>query len=140
MDIRAEISLFTRPRRFGKTLNMNMLKTFFEISKEDTSIYFKNKKIWQQGEKYTQQQGKYPVIFLSFKDVNKYTWDSLFARLAETIRDEYIRHSELKDSKKISEADAKFYKKFLQKQLMKLIMLSVFCVYRRCLASTMSSQ
>ena len=113
LDIRAEISLFTRPRRFGKTLNMNMLKTFFEISAEDTSVYFKNKKIWQQGEKYTQQQGKYPVIFLSFKDVNKYTWDSLFARLAETIRDEYIRHAELNDSKKISEADTNFYKKII---------------------------
>ena len=57
LDERAAISLFTRPRRFGKTLNMNMLKTFFEKSAEDTSVYFKDKKIWQQGEKYTQYQG-----------------------------------------------------------------------------------
>lgn len=111
LDERAAISLFTRPRRFGKTLNMNMLKTFFEKSAEDTSVYFKDKKIWQQGEKYTQYQGKYPVIFLSFKDANKYTWAELYPRLIETIRDEYIRHSELKNSNKISDPD--FYKKIV---------------------------
>ena len=111
VDERAAISLFTRPRRFGKTLNMNMLKTFFEKSAEDTSVYFKDKKIWQQGEKYTQYQGKYPVIFLSFKDANKYTCAELYPRLIETIRDEYIRHSELKNSNKISDPD--FYKKIV---------------------------
>ena len=88
-----------------------MLKTFFEKSAEDTSVYFKDKKIWQQGEKYMQYQGKYPVIFLSFKDANKYTWAELYPRLIETIRDEYIRHSELKNSNKISDPD--FYKKIV---------------------------
>lgn len=111
LDTKAEIALFTRPRRFGKTLNMNMLKTFFEKSAEDTSIYFQKKKIWQCGEEYTQHQGKYPVIFLSFKDANKYTWAELYPRLVETIRDEYIRHSELKSSNKISDPD--FYKKII---------------------------
>ena len=65
----AEVTLITRPRRFGKTLNMDMLRTFFEKTPEDTSKYFKDKKIWQAGEKYTSQQGKYPIIFLSLKDV-----------------------------------------------------------------------
>ena len=111
LDERAAISLFTRPRRFGKTLNMDMLKTFFEISEEDTSIYFKDKKIWQQGEDYTQYQGKYPVIFLSFKDASKYSWEELYPRLIETIRDEYVRHIELKTSDKISDLD--FYKKIV---------------------------
>lgn len=69
LDERAVITLFTRPRRFGKTLNMDMLRTFFEKTPEDTSKYFKDKKIWQAGEKYTSQQGKYPIIFLSLKDV-----------------------------------------------------------------------
>ena len=111
LDERTEISLFTRPRRFGKTLNMDMLRTFFEKSDEDTSIYFKNKKIWTQGEAYTKHQGKYPVIFLSFKDTNKLTWSELYPRLVETIRDEFFRHSELKDSEKISNPD--FYKKII---------------------------
>ena len=68
------VSLFTRPRRFGKTLNMDMLRTFFENTGEDTSQYFINKKIWACGEAYRAHQGKYPVIFLSFKDVKCKTW------------------------------------------------------------------
>ena len=51
------VSLFTRPRRFGKTLNMDMLRVFFEISDEDTSIYFKEKAIWKCGQEYTRHQG-----------------------------------------------------------------------------------
>ena len=69
LDNRPQVSLFTRPRRFGKTLNMDMLRVFFEQSKEDTSIYFKDKNIWKCGKPYTSYQGQYPVIFLTFKDV-----------------------------------------------------------------------
>lgn len=98
LDEAAAISLFTRPRRFGKTLNMNMLRTFFEKTQEDTSKYFKDKKIWQQGEEYTSHQGKYPVIFLSFKDAKQNTWEEMYAEICETIRDEFFRHFELKDS------------------------------------------
>lgn len=98
LDEAAAISLFTRPRRFGKTLNMNMLRTFFEKTEEDTSKYFKDKKIWQQGEEYTSHQGKYPVIFLSFKDAKQNTWEEMYAEICETIRDEFFRHLELTDS------------------------------------------
>lgn len=101
LDGAAAISLFTRPRRFGKTLNMNMLRTFFEKTQEDTSKYFKDKKIWQQGEVYTSHQGKYPVIFLSFKDAKQNTWEEMYAEICETIRDEFFRHLELTDSPKV---------------------------------------
>ena len=57
LDRKPLVSLFTRPRRFGKTLNMDMLRVFFEISDEDTSIYFKEKAIWKCGEEYTRHQG-----------------------------------------------------------------------------------
>ena len=56
LDQKPLVSLFTRPRRFGKTLNMDMLRVFFEISDEDTSIYFKEKAIWKCGQEYTRQQ------------------------------------------------------------------------------------
>ena len=56
LDEEANIILFTRPRRFGKTLNMDMLRTFFEKTSEDTSGYFTDKNIWQQGEKYIKHQ------------------------------------------------------------------------------------
>lgn len=101
IDDEAEIKLFTRPRRFGKTLNMDMLRTFFEKTDEDTSKYFVNKKIWQQGEDYTRHQGKYPVIFLSFKDAKQNTWEEMYDELKETIKDEYCRHYELASSTKV---------------------------------------
>lgn len=116
LDEGVEISLFTRPRRFGKTLNMDMLRTFFEKTQEDTSIYFRDKKIWQQGEEYTQQQGSYPVIFLSLKDIKAVNWETAFNLLKLTIRAEFARHGELEGSSKITKADADFYKKILADQ------------------------
>ena len=79
LDDLPKVSLFTRPRRFGKTLTMDMLRVFFEKSDEDTSRYFADKRIWAYGEKYTSYQGKYPVIYLSFKDVKFDTWEDTFA-------------------------------------------------------------
>ena len=60
LDERPQVALFTRPRRFGKTLNMDMLRTFFEKTDEDTSVYFRGKAIWKQGEKYQAYQGNTP--------------------------------------------------------------------------------
>ena len=103
LDDGSSFVLFTRPRRFGKTLNMDMLRTFFEKTDEDTSRYFTDKKIWAQGEEYTRHQGKYPVIFLSFKDAKQNTWEEMYAELQETIKDEFYRHYELKDSEKVKD-------------------------------------
>lgn len=61
--------IFTRPRRFGKSLNLSMIRTFFEKTESDNSVYFKNLDIWKCGDKYTSEQGKYPVINLDLKDV-----------------------------------------------------------------------
>lgn len=74
LDERPMVSLFLRPRRSGKTLNMDMLRVFFEKTKEDTSCYFRNKMIWSCGEQYQKHQGKYPVIFVTFKDVKFRNW------------------------------------------------------------------
>ncbi len=103
LDSIPKVSLFTRPRRFGKTLNMDMLRVFFEKSDEDTSVYFKDKKIWDCGQKYRDYQGQYPVIFISFKDVKKESWESTLDRIAEIITVEYKRHSELAESDKIQD-------------------------------------
>lgn len=95
LDERPMVSLFTRPRRFGKTLTMDMLRTFFEKTEEDTSGYFKDKKIWQCGEWYQNYQGKYPVIFLSFKDVKFETWEQTLDNIAKVLQAEFGRHKEL---------------------------------------------
>ena len=95
LDKKPLVSLFTRPRRFGKTLNMDMLRVFFEISNEDTSKYFKDKAIWNCGELYRSHQGKYPVIFLSFKDVKFDSWELTLAKISELLQEEFGRHIEL---------------------------------------------
>ncbi|MBP3567689.1 MAG: AAA family ATPase [Lachnospiraceae bacterium] len=92
------VSLFTRPRRFGKTLNMDMLRVFFEKTSEDTSIYFKDKLIWKCGSEYTDYQGKYPVIFLTFKDVKCNSWAETMEKLCRLIALEFQRHVELEIS------------------------------------------
>lgn len=113
LDERPLVSLFTRPRRFGKTLTMDMLRTFFEKTEEDTSIYFKDKKIWQCGDYYRSFQGKYPVIFLSFKDVKFNTWAETLVSLRELIMREAYRHLELKDSTACDALDKRNFNRLL---------------------------
>ena len=98
LDKKPMVSLFTRPRRFGKTLNMHMLRVFFEKTNDDTSVYFKDKQIWQCGDYYTKHQGQYPVIFLTFKDVKSMTWEETFQKIRRLISLEFIRHNELETS------------------------------------------
>jgi len=113
LDERPMVSLFTRPRRFGKTLNMDMLRTFFEKSDEDTSIYFRNKKIWTCGKKYRDYQGKYPVIFVSFKDVKCETWQDTYGNIYKLLQKEFERHLELLDSPALNEYNKQKIKDFL---------------------------
>lgn len=102
LDEIPKVSLFTRPRRFGKTLTMDMLRTFFEATDEDTSVYFCDKKIWRCGEQYQKHQGQYPVIFLTFKDVKCDTWEKSYNLIIQLIQKEYIRHSELAHSETVT--------------------------------------
>ena len=113
LDEETNIILFTRPRRFGKTLNMDMLRTFFEKTAEDTSKYFVDKKIWQQGKEYIKHQGQYPVIFLSLKDVKSSNWQNTADILKYIIVTEYSRHAELEKSSQLSRADSAFYKRII---------------------------
>jgi hypothetical protein len=116
LDRKAYVSLFTRPRRFGKTLNMDMLRVFFEISEEDTSRYFTDKAIWKSGAEYREHQGKYPVIFLSFKDVKFDSWEATFVKISELLQEEFGRHSELKDSGRLKDYEIDFFRKVLNGQ------------------------
>ncbi len=102
LDAMPMVSLFTRPRRFGKTLNMDMLRVFFEKTEEDTSVYFKDREIWACGERYLRHQGQYPVIFLSFKDVKCLSWAETFQKIRKLISLECIRHGELEHSQVLS--------------------------------------
>ena len=111
------VSLFTRPRRFGKTLNMDMLRVFFEKTPEDTSIYFKDKYIWQCGDYYTKHQGQYPVIFLSFKDVKCSSWQETFQKISKLISLEFMRHNELESSSALSSYEKEQYHRFASENI-----------------------
>ena len=97
IDLGSEALLLPRPRRFGKTLNLSMLRYFFEKTEADTSYLFRHLKIWQAGEEYTGKQGKYPVIFLTFKDVKTAQWNECLGEIKDIIGEEYKRHDYLLD-------------------------------------------
>ena len=113
LDQKPMVSLFTRPRRFGKTLNMDMLRVFFEISEDDTSKYFTDKAIWKCGEEYRTQQGIYPVVFLTFKDVKFDTWEATIHKIRGLLQEEYGRHPELASSDKIADYEKEYFQKVL---------------------------
>ncbi len=117
LDFRPKVSLFTRPRRFGKTLAMDMLKTYFEISDTDNARYFRSLKIWSCGETYRQEQGKYPVIAVTFKDIKYGTWGKALEAIHQVIAKEYRRHIYLLDSDKCNSYDKKYFKDLLDGNL-----------------------
>ena len=128
IDERPMVTLFTRPRRFGKTLNMDMLRTYFERSDKDTSVYFRDKKIWSCGQKYRDYQGRYPVIFLTFKDVKFDTWEETFAALRDIFAKEAQRHKELQSSEKCDGYSRKVYERLAAQQKWNYLRHSLICL------------
>ena len=99
LEQKSIVTLFTRPRRFGKTLAQSMLKTFFEKEMlpdgtvADNSVYFQGKKIMAAGEEYIKHMGQYPVIFLSLKSAKQPALWTASEKLQEELIKEYRRHS-----------------------------------------------
>ena len=89
-----DITLITRPRRFGKTLNMDMLKCFFSNQYQDKGYLFEGLNIWKE-EKYQQLQGTYPVIYLSFADVKQTNYKDAVLKIKKIITDVYQQYIEL---------------------------------------------
>jgi len=114
IDNDAEAVLCTRPRRFGKTLNQTMLKCFFEdtapIGGKDTRALFRGLKIEEAGERYMERQGKYPVIFLSFKEAKLKSFDRSCNRLKEYIAKEFERHAYVTE-KMVGDHNLKLFKR-----------------------------
>ena len=113
LDQKPLVSLFTRPRRFGKTLNMDMLRVFFEISDEDTGRFFTDKKIWKCGESYRSHQGKYPVIFLTFKDVKFTSWEATRDKIRSLLQEEYGRHESILSGDRLAEYEKEYFIRIL---------------------------
>ena len=101
MDNKSIVILVTRPRRFGKTLNMSMLKYYFDCTKKDSKELFDGLKIMEQEEKYTSKLGYYPCIYLTLKDVTEVNYENMILNLKTAISDMYLEHIYLLDSDKI---------------------------------------
>ena len=98
LDSGSKVTLFTRPRRFGKTLNMSMLRRYFEKTEEDSSYLFDSLKILGAGEKCREYMGQYPVISISLKSMKKPDYNEAFVEFKNLIAGEVWRHKELLDS------------------------------------------
>ena len=97
LEERSKVKLFTRPRRFGKTLNMSMLRYFFDVkNKEENRKLFENLEISKS--EYFEEQGKYPVISISFRNYDKENWETGFRTIRTTIANVYAENKFLMDS------------------------------------------
>ncbi len=109
-----KLALIPRPRRFGKTLNMSMLRYFFEKTKESNSHLFFPYKIWQT--KYRAMQGAYPVVFFTLKEVKQESWEQALEKIKFLIAEEFERHRYLLESPLLSEEEKETFLLILRKQ------------------------
>lgn len=109
LDTRAKVTLLTRPRRFGKTLTLSMLKEFFDVNSADSRL-FDELSISRSGKKYMGRQGKYPVIFISLKDVTRGDYQAALRSVCDKISDLYFEYSFLSDSVALAEREKMYFK------------------------------
>lgn len=110
LDLKGEVNLFIRPRRFGKTLNLSMLRYFFEDTgdvkkNEENKSLFCGLNITEQGKEYTEYMGNYPVINLTLKSAKQPTFESAYGKMKRAIADEFQRHQCILSNGKINEED-----------------------------------
>lgn len=119
LDKGGAVNLFTRPRRFGKTLTLSMLKTYFETDTDvdgsvtDNGHYFDGMKIMNEGEEYTRHQGQYPVILLSLKSAKQPNFEMAYDCLKEQVSLEYKRHSYILDADCIFPEEKEKYREIM---------------------------
>lgn len=110
LDMKGKVNLFTRPRRFGTTLNMSMLRYFFEQGKTDNAELFRGLKIMDAGEEYLAHMGKYPVISISLKSMKQYSYELAYEMLTKAVEGEFTRHwPEIEKSGKLTDAKLERY-------------------------------
>ena len=117
-----QIILITRPRRFGKTLNLSMLQYFFVAEAEGraTAALFNQLAIKQESSDYLQHQGKYAVISFSFKDIKEHSFASAYAGIREVIKDMYSQHDYLLESEKLSISEKSVYQSILNQEAVEI--------------------
>ncbi|MDY4078694.1 MAG: AAA family ATPase [Clostridium sp.] len=126
LDMKGEVNLFTRPRRFGKTLALSMVQCFFETGYDYLGRPINNERLFdglaimEQGEKYTKHFGKYPVISLSLKSAKQPEFEMAYLSIVEEISNEFERHKEVLENKGILESDKEKYKAIMERRADKI--------------------
>lgn len=134
IDRKGEVNLFTRPRRFGKTLNMSMLRYFFGNGETDHAQLFKGTRIMAAGEKYLSEMGRYPVIALSLKSMKQDTYKEAFHCLKEEIAREFKKHPEVAGSLALDD-DREKYTRLMNRRADEEEYLTSLKFLSECLAS-----
>ncbi|AZV56426.1 AAA family ATPase [Clostridium sp. AWRP] len=132
IDSKASVNLFTRPRRFGKTLNMSMLQYFFENSEKDNSYLFENLNIMKAGEKYLSHMGKYPVINISLKSTKQPTFELALKCIKDELVDEFRRHDYILKSDKLSK-EKEEYERIERKEFGEELYITALKFLSQCL-------
>ena len=114
IDNQSKVILVTRPRRFGKTLNMSMLKYYFDIKQNDNKSLFKNLKIMSQDEYYKSKLGAYPVIYVSLKDAGLMNYDYMIMQMKTIMMDMFYEHKYILECSKIPEGDKQIFNRILK--------------------------
>ena len=113
-ESRDSVTLITRPRRFGKTLNISMTEQFFSLKYAGRSDLFEGKKIWED-ETFRELQGTYPVISLSFANIKEVDCETSIYRICQLLKQIYEHHSFLKDCPQLSDVEKKYYTQMTEK-------------------------
>ena len=113
VDNQAGVILVTRPRRFGKTLNMSTLRYYFDCTIKDSKELFEGLKIMEQGEEYTSKLGYYPVIYVTLKDVRSTNFEKMLIQLKTELVEIYIDHAYLLKSEKLLDVEKEMFSKIL---------------------------
>ena len=109
IDMKGMVNLYTRPRRFGKTLNMSMLRRFFEKTEEDNSYLFDGLAIAEAENKYCKYMGQYPVISISLKSMKQVSYEDAFDKFKDIIISEFERHDYILSSDKLKPRQRKVF-------------------------------
>ena len=116
LDSPAQVLLLPRPRRFGKTLNLSMLRAFFDRDMPGTAELFRGLAIERAGEEYMAHRGRYPVVFLSLKDVKTLNWEDCLGHLRQVISREFKRHEMLLEGGFLDIRERELFEKVLARQ------------------------
>ena len=133
IDNQSKVLLITRPRRFGKTLNMSMLRYYFDCEMKNTKELFKNLKIINQGEKYTSKQGYYPCIYMTMKDVKGVNFEEMMLSFQTELVELFIDHVNLVQNDKLLDIEKEMFNTVLNLKANKIQMQGAIKLLSRLL-------